>query len=120
MQPPPDSWSYDLQEAADQDKKIDTLKEERAKIVRQLESLGTGTSANPSRGGVPPVGGSDISNGTGAILSPPKPTIVNLPGADSEEEEFIEIKARALFDYEATNETELVPRPTCSSGVSQD
>jgi DNA repair exonuclease SbcCD ATPase subunit len=86
----PQAQQKTIQEAADQDKKIDTLKEERAKIVRQLESLGTGTSANPSRGGVPPVGGSDISN-----------------GADSEEEEFIEIKARALFDYEATNETEL-------------
>jgi len=68
-----------IQEADDQQKKVDTLKEEKAKITKQLESLG----------GVAPSNANSGEDGAG------------------EEAEFKEIKAKGLFDYEAANDTEL-------------
>lgn len=80
-----------VQEATDQEKKIDTLKEEKDKIVRQLESVG--------------------GNGEGVAgpgdASPEPAHAGDAEGGDYEEVEYVEVKARALFDYEATNETEL-------------
>jgi len=64
------------QEAADQQAKVDLLKENKAKILSQLSSLG---------------GGADGEDG----------------GTSGSDEEFVEVKARALFDYEAANDTEL-------------
>jgi hypothetical protein len=79
-----------VQEAADQEKKIDVLKEEKAKIVKQLEAVG---------------GSGDLPGDAS-----PEPADAGEEGADGgdyEEVEYVEVKARALFDYEATNETEL-------------
>jgi len=67
------------QEAADQQAKVDALKEEKKKITEQLNGLG-GEAASEGAGG---------------------------GGDQSSEEEVVEIKAKALFDYEAANDTEL-------------
>jgi hypothetical protein len=69
-----------VQEADDQQKKVDNLKEERNKITKQLEALGGGSSS-----------ASTEANGAD----------------DYEAGEYVEIKAKALFDYEAANDTEL-------------
>ncbi|ELR20066.1 SH3 domain containing protein [Acanthamoeba castellanii str. Neff] len=78
-----------VQEATDQEKKIDVLKEEKEKIVRQLEAVGGSGDVAPSE---------DAS---------PEPANGDAEGGEFEEVEYVEVKARALFDYEATNETEL-------------
>jgi len=67
------------QEAADQQAKVDALKEEKKKITEQLNGLGGDTAAADGEKG----------------------------GDQSSEEEVVDIKAKALFDYEAANETEL-------------
>lgn len=77
------------QEAEDQQKKIDALVAEKDKLVRQLES----------------VGGSDDTFGAGDAS--PEPANGEEEGGEYEEVEYVEVKARALFDYEATNDTEL-------------
>jgi len=63
------------QEAAEQQAKVNALKEDKKKITEQLSGLGGG--GEPDDGG------------------------------ESSDEDFVEIKAKALFDYEAANETEL-------------
>jgi len=70
-----------VQEAEDQEKKIEGLKGEKAKIIGQLQEFG----------GAPPVEANNSANGE----------------EGNEDVDYVEIKARALFDYEAANETEL-------------
>eukprot|EP01087_Luapelamoeba_hula_P024536 TRINITY_DN937_c0_g1_i1.p1 TRINITY_DN937_c0_g1~~TRINITY_DN937_c0_g1_i1.p1 ORF type:complete len:508 (-),score=137.72 TRINITY_DN937_c0_g1_i1:123-1646(-) len=67
------------QEASDQRGKVDKLQEEKQKITAQLSALGEGGDA---------VGDERSAGGSDA-------------------EDYVEIKAKALFDYEAANETEL-------------
>jgi len=67
------------QEASDQQAKVDALKEEKKKITEQLNGLG----------------------GESAVSTDDK------GGDQSSEEEAVEVKAKALFDYEAANDTEL-------------
>jgi len=65
------------QEAAEQQAKVDKLKAEKKKITEQLSGLGGGGGEAADEGG------------------------------ETSDEDFVEIKAKALFDYEAANETEL-------------
>jgi len=75
----PSAQKKAVQEADDQQKKVDNLKEEKNKITNQLEALGGGS---PS--GAP-----------------------SAQAGDDYEGDYVEIKAKALFDYEAANDTEL-------------
>jgi len=63
------------QEAAEQQAKVDNLKEQKKKLTEQLNGLGGEAAADD--------------------------------GGETSDEDFVEIKAKALFDYEAANETEL-------------
>eukprot|EP01090_Pellita_catalonica_P021140 TRINITY_DN7836_c0_g1_i1.p1 TRINITY_DN7836_c0_g1~~TRINITY_DN7836_c0_g1_i1.p1 ORF type:complete len:497 (+),score=118.82 TRINITY_DN7836_c0_g1_i1:97-1587(+) len=85
------------QEAADQQAKVDKLKDEKKKILKQLAELDGGAT------------GSGISVEAASPVSTREVVEVSeAAGAPLEEaEDYPEIEAKALFDYDAANDTEL-------------
>ncbi|KAL6061939.1 cell division cycle-related protein [Balamuthia mandrillaris] len=88
------------QEATDQQAKVDKLKEEQKQLEQELEGIrgnAHSTEATDSESAAEPSAAANNS-----ISKEDQP--------DAEEEddgEYVEVKAKALFDYDAANETEL-------------